>query len=553
MLTFIIWAIVIIGGIKLAYVLLVPRLLRRPTEADQIHPVRTADGWQIRLLRYRAKGEPGTPILFVHGLAGSPLNFAPPGGGGLARLMAERGYDCWAVDLRGNRGTAPPAGTNRYGSRFDDYIKYDLPAAIEFIRESTGHERVHWVGHSMGGLLFLGYAAWHDSSEIASAVTLGTPTEFTPRARDWHRRLRKSGALRFVSAFPAFSAWYQRMAAPILPLVRIPALCGPINWKNVDPRIGPVAYYNMLEMPPAAVLRKLSYFASENWLRVRGNRIDVPQAMADLTTPLLMIAAARDPLATPGETRAAVERVQSGNAEFLLRGKSEGTAHDYNHIDLVFSREGGREIADPIAEWFAAYPADGIAVAPRARPKRKKSPKTKPAAPPIEPEIAETKAKRPRETPAEPALELIEAESTAEEPKATTANEVTVEVASKRWSAALEDAAGILDTLGGEERKTPKKWPKKTAAKRAATAKKKTASAKAKSKKPANSTKKPAASAKKKAATKKPASKKKPATAKRKKPAAKPVKKTTAKKSKPKTASTSRKKTAAKHKSRNKK
>ena len=60
----------------------------------------------------------------------------------------------------------------------DDYVLLDIPAALDYIRKTTGFSQVHWVGHSMGGMLLYAYDALFDGGAVASGITLGSPIGF---------------------------------------------------------------------------------------------------------------------------------------------------------------------------------------------------------------------------------------------------------------------------------------------------------------------------------------------------------------------------------------
>jgi triacylglycerol lipase len=101
----------------------------------------------------------GTPILLVHGLVDNRSIFAV-----LRRHLRRRGfgriwtmnYRIWTTDLRG--------------------AARQLAASIEAICEQTGYERIHVIGHSMGGLIARYYVQrMGGDSRVHTLVTLGTP------------------------------------------------------------------------------------------------------------------------------------------------------------------------------------------------------------------------------------------------------------------------------------------------------------------------------------------------------------------------------------------
>src|SRR5919112_2187507 len=100
-----------------------------------------------------------TPVLLVHGLVDNRSVFSV-----MNRGLRRRGF--------------AQVGTWNYSPLLTDIATgaADLGAHIERICEQTGHDRVHVVGHSLGGLI----ARYHVQRQggdrrVESLVTLGTP------------------------------------------------------------------------------------------------------------------------------------------------------------------------------------------------------------------------------------------------------------------------------------------------------------------------------------------------------------------------------------------
>jgi pimeloyl-ACP methyl ester carboxylesterase len=109
----------------------------------------------------------GTPILLVHGLVDNRSIFAM-----LRRHLRQRGFDriwttnyqIWTSDVR--------VAARR------------LAATVDAIRGQTGYERIHVVGHSMGGLVARYYVQrLGGDAHVHTLVTLGTPHQGTRAAR----------------------------------------------------------------------------------------------------------------------------------------------------------------------------------------------------------------------------------------------------------------------------------------------------------------------------------------------------------------------------------
>ncbi len=495
-------AIVIVAAVKVVYWLTITRLLSEEPLADEVHTVTTEDGWEIKLFRYRQReGEGGEPVFICHGFTVNHWNLALPAHDGLVDTLAERGHDCWVVDLRGNRTSVPPAGVSRYDATFDGYVLGDIPAALAFIREQTGHDKVHWVGHSMGGLLLYAYEAVHGSDELASGATLGSSPGFKGLSVSWQRRL-----LSFVRRYPAIAEAYLRGLAPLLPMFKPRLKMLPVNWDNVQRDVGPWAFFNLVELPPPSVAETFLDAAVFQFLGVKDNSIDVLAKLNGLRTPLLVIHGVLDPVATVEDIRKFFDQLPSADKRRLELSRENGHSADYDHIDLAFAVNGREEVYEPIAEWIEAH---RIMVETHTREKRAAQPET-----PI---------------PARPRLEDADTDTEVRVPVAARAATVgMVDTALKSAAEALTDLEG--NPAAGPSQESEKKGeivqlaanPGPSSHRRAPTSKRKAVNKKAAAKKA--SAKKPSAKkpgqkkaaakkkpAKKKAASKKPAVKKKPA------------------------------------------
>src|SRR4051794_21974455 len=109
----------------------------------------------------------GTPILLVHGVVDNRSIFTV-----LRRVLRRRGfgrvwtmnYHVWTHDLR--------AAARR------------LEATVDAVCEQTGYDRIHVIGHSMGGLIARYYVQrMGGDARVHTLVTLGSPHGGTRAAR----------------------------------------------------------------------------------------------------------------------------------------------------------------------------------------------------------------------------------------------------------------------------------------------------------------------------------------------------------------------------------
>ncbi len=143
-----------------AHLVTYPLGLRRDTGDDVDPRVFTTDRMSIaeRSLLAADVSAAATPIVLIHGMVDNRTIFAM-----LRRGLRRRGFSC----IR----------TFSYGPQTSDVrdAASSLGGFVEALCEQTGADKVHIVGHSLGGLIARYYVQRGGSPRVHTLVTLGTP------------------------------------------------------------------------------------------------------------------------------------------------------------------------------------------------------------------------------------------------------------------------------------------------------------------------------------------------------------------------------------------
>jgi len=324
---------------------------------DEIHHVRTADGWTLGVRRYRPKGEARfhEPVILCHGLGANHFNidWDPPVG--IAQYLAARGRDCWVVSLRGHDGSDMPSRENglRWGFSFDDFARFDVPAVIEHVLARTGAPRAQWVGHSMGGILAyaLGGSA-HERMIAGGIVAVASPSSYANQP--YLRRLTRLGKI-FAGRSRVPQRWITHMIAPFTGHFDPPFSELVISPQSMDPKIVRRLQAWAFEDISAGVIDQFDDWVHNDAFRSLDKTRNYRDAMDACTTPVLLVGGSKDLMVPPACLEVALRRLGSQDKTLVVFGKDRGDSADYGHGDLLMGRAAPGEVFPRIATWLEEH------------------------------------------------------------------------------------------------------------------------------------------------------------------------------------------------------
>ena len=279
-----------------------PNPLHRPcTEEYTV----TDDGWRLGIRHVRPDVEDPTklPVVLCHGL-GLNGTFWTITDHHLPQQLAAQGYHVFIPDMRGS-GASHRVGMKGIinqrvlrqttmleigdgGWCVDDEVNHDVPAILNHIQRETGHERVNWVGHSLGGMLMFAYLetspeAWRIANFVGMGSTVVQAEWPQTKMLKANRAIR--GLLRIVST--------GRIARPMM-FGRPPGLESIdrlyYTASNVDRTTVNRFYGYTLENPGRGALKQLDPYLEYGTFVSSDGKTDYYDHLGRVSTPLLMIA-----------------------------------------------------------------------------------------------------------------------------------------------------------------------------------------------------------------------------------------------------------------------
>ena len=322
----------------------------------EMHHVDTRDGWKIALHNYahRPATKARDTIILCHGLSVNRHNVDGPGELSFAKYLHGHGWDVWILELRGAGRSSKPRPWNRlkYNWNLDDYIFHDVPAAIRFVQDQTGRDQVHWMGHSLGGMLAYAFLCTQGNEWAKSVVTVGSPSMRAVRNPflDQFAPLK-----RLVTLLPRTP--HAALAPVAAPLVALSApwtarlVLNPENMRRKDiSRLVGLAIENI----PTTLIKQLWDWYDNAAMPNHYGFLSYTEKLERITTPLYVIAGTDDRLTPPEDCRIVYEQASSEDKKFDSFGKDMGCRHDYGHIDLVLGRYAREEVWPHILAWLNA-------------------------------------------------------------------------------------------------------------------------------------------------------------------------------------------------------
>ena len=340
-------------GVGLADILLAKifgRMYRDERRPDAVHFAVTDDGWTLALSEYDPPAGVARrrPVLCCHGLSGNHHGFDLTARTSLARFLAAAGHPTFVLDLRGAGWSdhGHVFGRHKLNWRLSDHYRHDAPAAIAKVLELTGADKLHWIGHSMGGMTAYAFLQTPLAAKISRLVILASPAVFEymrPLLR-WEFLLRP--LLRVIPEAPIKTL--SRSGAPLVESVEaLQALGGN---RFLPPGHAALSAANCQGQTPSSLLLDFARFVKAGRL-VDDAGGDLLAGMKNIAVPALFLVGARDLTANDGAVESAYEN-WGAEKKWVMLGKKYGQQNDYDHMTLLLGGGVCEEVYPHIVDWL---------------------------------------------------------------------------------------------------------------------------------------------------------------------------------------------------------
>ena len=316
---------------------------------------------KVELFRYEplAMQTVSTPVLVAYGLVGRYTMADLQPDRSLVRSLLSKGLDLWLIDWG-------QPGRNERWLTIDDYVDDYIDAAVDKIRNETGHDKITLLGICEGGVFTVCYAALHPEKVRNLVVTI-TPIDFHADVNDgaahhgfinlWTRSLDPDDIDKLVETYGVLPGEFMSsvfsMMTPMRSLTKY-------NVDLIDVVDDEDKFMNFLRMekwladrphhPGEAAKQWLKELYQDNRLidgsfELSGRKVDLKA----IASPVLNIYALDDHIIPPDCSRALGPKIGSSDyTEIPLPG---------GHVGLFVSSKSQGKLSQSIADWLVARDA----------------------------------------------------------------------------------------------------------------------------------------------------------------------------------------------------
>lgn len=328
---------------------------------------KTEDGWEIALRRFKPESldRDRVPVILCHGLGYNGRFWDLDAEHDFPSYLRDAGYDTWVVDLRGAGESAKPAWDfvrlpqvkpsaaakmklDKLDWCADEHIQYDVPAAIDRVRKETGHDKIAWVGHSLGGMVMFGYIERFGNEKVQCIAALGLPMMIPRPPNNIVRDIPGfRGLMKMVN-----NRWQAIAGAATLNQFKSPIDALFYNDDNVELSAIMGLYLHATEDLPSKMIEQTLVLAETGEFRAMDGSINYTAEVPKVKAPVLLIAGKVDNLGDCEGVRNVYHRVSSTDKTFRLFGLANGDSIDYGHDDLIIGRRAAKEVFPFIRNWL---------------------------------------------------------------------------------------------------------------------------------------------------------------------------------------------------------
>ena len=323
----------------------------------------------------------GKSVILQHGLLDGAFSFLILGEDSLAKKLCDEGYTLYLPYIRGTQFSRShldydsSLNSDYWDFSFDQMAQYDLPSIVNYAKQRDQVEKVYYIGHSQGTLIyFLSYMNNPEFLEknIEKFIALGTVPNVNNAPHVLIKLFEKSKILNILP-FKNFLTFPKDIGQIFVPFCTSKAkiLCnsilsfafsgaketGRIDYERLGKNIylyepGGTSVQNMkhwIQIYTAKKLQKYDYGSkSENKKHYGTEKPPVYDLdkFKKYSIPSLMTISDADPFSNPQDVLEFINNIEDKNVVNLL------SLSNYNHIDYFWADSAKEDVFPKVLEFL---------------------------------------------------------------------------------------------------------------------------------------------------------------------------------------------------------
>jgi len=288
----------------------------------------------------------------------------------LAFVLADKGYDVWMGNVRGNcyskKHTKVKVSSDKFWDfSIDDMAKHDIPGMIDYVMKATGQPHVYYVGHSQGSMIAI--AALSENTDLASKIKVNFALSPITRMNhvkgmiegiaSWGKHLEYVFKFFHIREFYPSCKWSHRIMSLVCHLA--PRMCkfgmSLFNGKSGQVNMTRIPIYmshtpagtstknilHLSQMINSGKFCKYDYGKLGNQERY-GSDKPPEYDLSRVRVPTIVVYGTLDVIAPPQDVSWTIEHLGFVIKSFTAR---------YSHLDFVWGKNNGQFLYD-IIKWY---------------------------------------------------------------------------------------------------------------------------------------------------------------------------------------------------------
>jgi len=251
---------------------------------------------------------------------------------------------------------------------FDDLVTKDVPLGIEYVLQKTNAKQLHWIGHSMGGMLHLAYLSTGSQkmAQIRSGITVGSTLMHLGSGSGFDQLTILLKLKKYIPAWLVIpNGSFHTLISPFLGYISTPLESFQVQAANMDPKITRMLFrFGFHRIPVRLLIQLASSIVGEKGATDRTGKISYLEQLVDVVkkspksaSNLMLIAGEKDKqcpiVAAENSYNRLVSVWPSGKLKLRIFGKKYGHKESYGHNDLLIGKNVGSEVYPEIESWLS--------------------------------------------------------------------------------------------------------------------------------------------------------------------------------------------------------